>query len=496
MILVSSTGLWAQTVICNPFTQNIHFAPEPTVAGFPCGTNQVVEFTQGITTIDSATQWQTDPLTVTICIGGFEFNGAANAVATGSYASNFDWTFDPLNPNCLIGTQNQTLYGTGSIVSPDPRSSGLIAVALTVPETSPIGTVLSVDVTLQIPSYFTNNSTPDDDESTATQTFCDLKIKGTVFHDTLPNNGNIDKEMPIGNPQNTALYANLINSAGNVVDTQMVGTNDGEYEFLNITGFQTYQVVLSTMPGTIGGPAPSPLLPSNWYNTGQDCCDGMGEDGNNDGILTATVTNFSRVNADFGINWTIPAPVKLVSFDVTEFNCNSLVSWTTASEENVSHFEVLRQNAAGEYVKIAKVEAAGNSVSQKLYSYVDKDVEQREEAYNYKVRIVDIDFTEDYTEIKSLRIACTGEEVSAQVFPNPAKNSLNLVYTTQDNDIQLIVDVVDLTGRKLLSTSKIVYKGTSVVNLDIESLAVGQYMVRYHSVEGKTTGTIKFSKEK
>ena len=45
----------------NPFTQNIHFAPEPTVAGFECGTVQTVTFTQGLTTQADATDWVNNP---------------------------------------------------------------------------------------------------------------------------------------------------------------------------------------------------------------------------------------------------------------------------------------------------------------------------------------------------------------------------------------------------------------------------------------------------
>ena len=47
----------------NPFTQNIHFSPEPTAAGFECNTTQTLIFTQGLTTSANATQWQTNPLT-------------------------------------------------------------------------------------------------------------------------------------------------------------------------------------------------------------------------------------------------------------------------------------------------------------------------------------------------------------------------------------------------------------------------------------------------
>ena len=497
MILISTSGVWAQTAY-NPFTQNIHFEPEPTAAGFSCWSSPNVEFTQGITTADSATDWQNNPLIVTVCIAGFEFDGNnAAVVVSGSYASNFTWAFDPLSPDsCIIGTQNQTLYGTGdNPLYSDPRSSGDVNIALTVPTISPIGTVLAVNVNLTVPAYMsTFNSGPDDTESTQTQTFCDLKVIGTVFHDTNRTNFLLDRHEGLGNPDNNILYANLTNDNGNVVKVVAVNS-DGTFEFLNVTGFQTYQVVLSTAQGVVGNPAPIPMLPTNWLNTGDDCCDGIGSDGNINGVAAVAVTNFSRENVDFGITQLIPTPVKMSSFNLAEYSCNVLVSWSTASEENVSHFDILRKNVSGSFIKIARVAAAGNSSSEKLYSYVDNDVEKSTEKYQYRIKTVDQDASEGYSDVKSIKLTCGGDKSSVRIFPNPAKSSLNLVYTTDENDIQLVVDVVDLTGRKLLSKSQIIYKGTSVINMDVESLAVGQYMVRYHSVEGNTTATIKFTKD-
>ncbi|MEZ5047792.1 MAG: SdrD B-like domain-containing protein [Chitinophagaceae bacterium] len=173
IFLVSISQAFAQTAY-NPFTQNIHFTPEPTVFGYECGSNQQVVFTAGLTTAADATQWQSNPLTITVCIAGFEFNGLPANIVSGSYAANFTWAGVPGNPNCIIGTQNQTLVGTGpNPLFPNPASSGPIVIDLKVPTNSPVGTILSVNVTMQVPAYMsTYNSVPDDNESTQTQTFC------------------------------------------------------------------------------------------------------------------------------------------------------------------------------------------------------------------------------------------------------------------------------------------------------------------------------------
>ncbi|HOZ51666.1 MAG TPA: hypothetical protein PLU17_07415 [Chitinophagaceae bacterium] len=98
-ILVFNIEAVAQ-VPYNPFVQTIHYAPEPTPSGFECGSINYVQFTQGITTIDDAPLWQTEPLRVQICVEGFLFNGPADSVVTGSYSHNFDWAYDSINPGC------------------------------------------------------------------------------------------------------------------------------------------------------------------------------------------------------------------------------------------------------------------------------------------------------------------------------------------------------------------------------------------------------------
>ena len=170
------SNAFSQTVY-NPFTQNIHFYPEPTAFGFECGTTQYVEFTQGITTIDSATQWSTSPLIIKVTIDGFEFSGSAISNVSGSYANHFSWAYDPLNPKCIIGTQQESLAGTGADpLAPDTNASGKIRLKLQVPNVQS-GTTLQVSAQLFVPMYMSFfNSVNDDVESTQTQTFCQASL--------------------------------------------------------------------------------------------------------------------------------------------------------------------------------------------------------------------------------------------------------------------------------------------------------------------------------
>jgi hypothetical protein len=489
----------AQTAY-NPFTQNIHFEPEPTLLGFPCGSVQTVAFTQGLTTSANANLWQTQPLVVVICVTGFQINGPVSTAVFGDYASNFDWSFDSFAPNCIIGTQNQPLIGTGgNPIFPDPLSSGDIKLSLLVPETSPINTTLAVNVNLQVPGYMAQfNSAPDDNESVQTQTFCELAIKGTVYNDsdTLTNVNDVNGT-PISAPDGEQLYASLISPVGVVLASVPVAAN-GTYTFSNVAINTNYTVVLSINPGVVGNAPPVIELPVLWVNTGEDCCDKIGNDGNPNGIVAVNVTNFSRINADFGIRKpgaTGSLPTVLKNFFVSEYQCGGLLSWTTSQESNTSHVDVYRkENAQATFKKVATVQSAGNSATEKMYSYLDANLNP-EMTYEYQLKFVDIDGQFTVSDIKTLRLDCSKAGSSLNLFPNPATKELNVLYVTESDQSELEVGIYDLAGRKLLSQSQLLRSGGNVLTLDIESFATGSYILHYRDIESGNTGSVQFVKQ-
>lgn len=833
LLVLAVFSLKAQTAF-NPFTQNIHFAPEPTVSGFECGSTPSVVFTQGLTTSADATLWQTEPLAVTVCLSGFTFNGPASSIVSGPYATNFTWAFDPFNPNCIIGTQNQILQGTGSNpIFPNPLSSGDVILALKVPDSSPVGTILAVNVTLQVPSYMsTFNSLPDDNESTQTQTFCGcyaLTDPGTIagdqsfcasgdpiaFTSVTPGSGgsgstivyqwqvfnapnwddiagatseiydpsttsvnqifrrnakrslcgtwlssdsiyivinnaptanagpdknlncttlsatigtssitgntyswlpatglnstsiaqptanptsttvytvtvtnvnnctsvdevvvNVDTTLPtanagnddtlnclhtsstigsvavtgntyfwipalglssassaqpiatptststytltvtgangcvasdevtisvnttlpvadagiaknicvedsvqigtpeiignsyswlptiglsasnvaqpmaspaattvytvtvtslngctststvtvtvvvcqvsisgnvfndttallnfkvdgpaISNPDTVQLYVSLVNSNGIVIAVTPVDTN-GYYQFTNVSTNQTYTVVLSTNAGVVGMPPPIIELPGTWVNTGEDCCDQSGDDGNPDGVTTVVVTTTNIDHIDFGIKDPVPTgfPVVLKNFFVTEYNCDALLSWTTSQEINTSHVDIYRKdNSQSNFKKLATVLSAGESQTEKVYSYLDKTAEENI-GYEYQLKFVDIDKQFTLSDIKTLNLNCSDETTSLNIFPNPVTSELNILFVTDQVGIELQLEVVDIVGRTIISKSSKIDHASTVITLDMSSFATGNYILRYRDTDAVNEGSLKFTK--
>ncbi|HPI53110.1 MAG TPA: hypothetical protein PLU10_00390 [Chitinophagaceae bacterium] len=134
---------------------------------------------------------------------------------------------------------------------------------------------------------------------------CTLMISGNVFNDA---NGLNDVGGGIvsgsGTNVGNSLYAYLVDAGNIIVDSVQVNAA-GFYEFDNVTANTSYTVVLSTTMTAIGLTAPSPSLPLNWYNVGENIGLGIGNDGNvnglSDGMITVNVGTGNMENINFGI---------------------------------------------------------------------------------------------------------------------------------------------------------------------------------------------------
>lgn len=143
------------------------------------------------------------------------------------------------------------------------------------------------------------------------------QISGNVFidRDGLTDN-DINKSLGVNNPKTNiggALFANLLSLAGNVVATTPI-TPEGVYLFDNVVP-AIYAVQLTTIPGTIGQPAPVTMLPPTWVNTGEFIGNTAGNDAIVNGKSTSIFVNANdiKVEVNFGIE-RLPESVPFANF--------------------------------------------------------------------------------------------------------------------------------------------------------------------------------------
>lgn len=161
-----------------------------------------------------------------------------------------------------------------------------------------------------------------------------------------------------------------------------------------------------------------------------------------------------------------PLPLRLVTFHGKREVNTSHLSWQTAQEENVSHFEIERSIDAKRFTTIHSL-SAQNGTSQQ---YSHSDTYNSEGKVYYRLKMVDQDKTFAYSRI----IALDGQAHAAMVlFPNPVKTIVKLEVTDPDMMGTNAV-VIDINGRTRMHLK--ITEQTQEIN--VQQLGSGTYWIR------------------
>jgi hypothetical protein len=140
-----------------------------------------------------------------------------------------------------------------------------------------------------------------------------------------------------------------------------------------------------------------------------------------------------------------PVPVTWLDFKAVVIGANDVeLKWSTASEENNSHFVVERSIDGESFEVIGQaIKGAGNSTEINTYSALDLNVAPGT-AY-YRIKQIDFDGQYDYTDVKLISIY---EKRSIVVYPNPAKNEINVQVNGATGEI---ITLFNLAGQRLVN---------------------------------------------
>ncbi len=198
--------------------------------------------------------------------------------------------------------------------------------------------------------------------------------------------------------------------------------------------------------------------------------------------VTNTATNVTNnvvaLAADFWPVWilvdqTVPLPVVLNYQKVENSNCINTIKWETASEENCSHYSIMKSYDGAHWEKIAQIPGAGTSSFVQNYEFQDGDVDVNGFIY---YQIVQYDFDGKATKFEKIgKNSFCDENYNPIIYPNPAQDEL-VVKTNK----QGVIRVYDKTGRLVKDVSI----NELNTHLDISSLASGVYTVSVETASG------------
>jgi hypothetical protein len=176
-------------------------------------------------------------------------------------------------------------------------------------------------------------------------------------------------------------------------------------------------------------------------------------------------------------------PVTLTSFTSDCENGIPLLKWTTESEQNSDYFQIERSRDGIYWTEVSKVQAMGNSNTTKNYQFYDMILGGYFEGY-YRLKQVDFDGKFEYFD--PIYVFCEKyKSVSnVEVFPNPTNKNLHIGVRNSISDDGNII-IMDLSGKIVHQENIELNNGYNLVNLDIENLSKGVYVIKILSTDIK-----------
>jgi hypothetical protein len=165
-------------------------------------------------------------------------------------------------------------------------------------------------------------------------------------------------------------------------------------------------------------------------------------------------------------------PVSLKSFTATRKNSSTVaIKWETAQEENNKGFDVQRKLANGGWQTVAFVETKATRGNSGLpLSYEFTDLNDAKGISQYRLRQVDLDGKQTYSQIRAVR--GEGQKGKTIIYPNPSGDGkVNIVFENVNSTRD--VSLMDVSGKTLKQ-----WKGVTNNNIQIDNLNAGFYSVR------------------
>lgn len=175
-----------------------------------------------------------------------------------------------------------------------------------------------------------------------------------------------------------------------------------------------------------------------------------------------------------------------VHFSLFNARCNSggvVLTWHTATEQGSHRFAVQRSSDGRQWTEIGSVAAAGNSNTQRMYTFTDNVTLAN--AY-YRLAEYDVNGRVQYSGV--LRSSCNAAN-KFLLWPNPTHGQVyvNLIAAGAST---AVMRVYDSKGSLLKEKRAAVLPGNNQLTIDLTSLPAGMYTLIIQNNEDRNTTTI------
>lgn len=184
---------------------------------------------------------------------------------------------------------------------------------------------------------------------------------------------------------------------------------------------------------------------------------------------TSSFSEFSIYSTDAEAN---PLPVELIDFKGRAENRDIRLSWSTLTEVNSDYFLIERSEEGEKFDAIGSVASNGNTNHKHDYAFVDMNVKAG--IHYYRLKIVDLDGSYEYSPI--IRVSPEVDINQVLAYPNPSQDFIHLRGVNPE--VIRSVKFYNLEGRLVKSFNE------GLETLNISDFKQGQYLIRVELIGG------------
>ncbi|CCH02280.1 hypothetical protein FAES_4280 [Fibrella aestuarina BUZ 2] len=174
-----------------------------------------------------------------------------------------------------------------------------------------------------------------------------------------------------------------------------------------------------------------------------------------------------------------PLPVTYLDFKAEPLGKTTRLSWATASEVNNASFSIERSADAATYATLGRITGSGTTTARQTYTFTD---EAPAPGWNYyRLRQTDNDGA---ASVSRPLAVWAGTDITAQVFPNPTHDRLQVRWPTAEQTTPAYILLYDALGILRRKTSR----AGDVTDLTVSDLPVGLYLIHLQQ-QGQPTIT-------
>lgn len=169
-------------------------------------------------------------------------------------------------------------------------------------------------------------------------------------------------------------------------------------------------------------------------------------------------------------------PIVLLDFKISTKDQTANLVWRTVHEQNGLYFDIEKSTNGIVFKPIGRVSAAGNSVIQEAYSFVDKELNTR--SY-YKLKLMDRDGKFTYSNTLSAEPKLIHQVL---LYPNPVHDVLFLNIKAVANET-INIAVINYLGIIVLNKTVSLSSGRNSISVDMQNLPPGAYLLKVSNKE-------------